>query len=157
MDRPLISILHPTARVVPSEACPRGWRASFDTWLSRADHPERIEYVLSVHESRVEAFDRESAQHDAWFQGIGFQFVTNHGRDNCVDNLNNAAKHSTGQLLVGTMDDYYPPEHWDTLISTAFYLEADAHGFPYSGLQPDEMILLCSSGATPERDRELMI
>ena len=59
MSAPLISVLHPTARVKPSKAFPCGWRAAFDSYLEKADHPEQIEYVISVHESRWERFHLE--------------------------------------------------------------------------------------------------
>src|SRR5690348_10609913 len=105
MDTPLISVLHPTCRVVPSEAFPRGWRDVFDAWISRADHPERIEYVLSVHESRWEEQCNGvlKAPYPETLKLHQFRSVMNSDRDCCVDNLNNAAKHSTGKLMLGTM------------------------------------------------------
>ena len=162
MSAPLISLLHPTRRVSPSEAFPRGWRDAHDAWLSRADHPERIEYVLSVHESRWAEFDAQPNR--ARRPGIGrthgwheWTVVQNSGPDTCVANLNNAARHSRGALLMGVADDLYPPEHWDTLV-----LEAMAQGLQHDGvLHSDELQRECvcvfSSGASPERDRELMI
>jgi hypothetical protein len=160
--RPIISLLHPTARVKPSEQFPRGWRDAHDAWLERADHPEQIEYVLAVHESRHSEFWDSELFHSLRHRWGRLEIVGNENRDCCVDQLNAAAAASCGQLLVGIQDDLYPPEHWDTLI-----LEALGKGGPEmfslfskiresSALQ-DEMILVCSSGATPERDRELMM
>ena len=118
---PLISILHPTARIAPSEQFPRGWKDAHDVWLARADHPENIEYVLAVHSSRWEAFSADmDTSRDFIKRGWQrWQAYNNTERDCVVDQLNCAARHSRGKLLVGTMDDYYPPEHWDTLLLEA--------------------------------------
>jgi len=153
-NRPTISLLHPTARVLPSDGFPRGWRDAHDAWLERADHPENIEYVLAVHESRWGDFwngEIPSVQDIAT--------VMNPGRDCVVDQLNAAALASTGQLLVGVQDDLYPPEHWDTLLLLALPPQKK-YDVEVSALPPDldgECIIVCSSGAPPERDRELMI
>ena len=174
--RPLISLLHPTRRVTPSEGFPRGWRDVHDAFLSRADYPGRIEYVLSVHESRwLEAGNDTRLKYGsiAVDQWAAFQCVKNSDRDNCVDNLNNAAKHSTGQLLVGVADDLYPPEHWDTLLLRAVALNEMARPELVADsvlsvedadfsliLAPElekELVCVFASGASPERDRELMI
>ena len=158
MKKPLISLLHPTARVKPSEAFPRGWKDAHDAWLSRADHPERIEYIVAVHESRWQEYTDEIAvawqgNMGGWFRFIGVQ---NRKRDCVVDQLNAAAEASEGLLLMGVMDDFYPPRHWDTLIIEA--LPKSLHVGRDEG--PDfegEYVIVCSSGASAERDRELMI
>lgn len=158
MSQPLISLLHPTARVRPSEAFPQGWKAAHDVWMERADHPERIEYILTVHESRWTDFcDQEALDQygDARRDWHGFQAVQNRKRDCVVDQTNLAAQASKGKLLVGVADDYYPPLHWDTLLLEAF--ECDAEGMFLDKTIDDEVIISCSSGATPERDRELMM
>jgi hypothetical protein len=155
---PIISLLHPTARVKPSSQFPRGWKAAHDVWLARADHPERIEYVLAVHESRWQQLGVGLAvppRADRWSE---FLTVVNVGRDCVVDQTNRAAEASSGKVLMGVADDYYPPEHWDTLILEALCGYPIRDGWPHQFAELDsETILLCSSGATPERDRELMI
>jgi hypothetical protein len=182
---PVISLLHPTARVSPSAQFPRGWKDAHDTWLAAADHPENIEYVLAVHESRWQDFHAQSASSGrvvhptpclpncvcggnggqvGWATGGGRQLsgmwhassaaVVNVGRDCVVDQLNRAAEASRGKVLVGVQDDLYPPKHWDTLILEALEEGAD---YPESQALNRETILLCSSGATPERDHELMM
>jgi hypothetical protein len=171
MSQPLISLLHPTARVKPSKQFPRGWRAAFDAWLERADHPERIEYVLSVHESRWEEFwDSEICdlyRRNAVQDGPVFRFdypqclsritvIKNTQRDCNVDQLNNCAAHATGKLFVGVMDDFFPPEHWDTLLLDTLCEQGTEVDAEFLDLD-SERIVLCASGATPERDRELMI
>lgn len=171
-DGPLISVLHPTARIAPSEAFPRGWRDSHDAYLAKCDHPENVEYILVVHESRWQEFidsglfqsccpdmfsqdmleiSREAARQlpvgglVAFLSWGRFRAVINRQRDCAVDQLNCAGAASTGRLITATMDDYFPPEHWDTLLL---------------GATPDlddSYLVLCSSGATEQRDRELMI
>jgi hypothetical protein len=145
-QRPLISLLHPTARVKRSKAFPRGWRDACEAWWRACDHPENVEYILAVHESRWDEYWDEDARWDEVFPLFGQRLIVqNTLRDCVVDQTNRAALASTGQLLCGVADDYYPPDHWDTLL-----LEAIADlSKPYH--------LLCSSGASPERDRELMI
>lgn len=160
---PLISILHPTARVKPSEAFPRGWKDAHDAWLAKADHPERIEYILTVHESRWADFSqaegygslpsswcRVSASGGRHWQE--FEAIKNTGRDCVVDQTNLAAEAAVGQIIVGIHDDYFPPEHWDTLL-----IEALTDTVSGEGYWDEPIILLCSTGATSERDRELMI
>jgi hypothetical protein len=164
VTRPIISLLHPTARVKPSEAFPRGWKDAHDAWLSRADNPLRIEYMVVVHESRWQEYTDEVA-HD-WQGNMGgwFRFISvqNLKRDCVVDQLNAAAEASEGSLLMGVMDDFYPPRHWDTLIIEALPKIIAPNvkaGWPEVEV-PDfegEYTIVCSSGASAERDRELMI
>jgi len=178
--RPMISLLHPTARVVPSEAFPRGWRDAHDTWLSRADHPEQVEYVLAVHESRweacnaqdVEDYKREYPENylpgasadlvtepdHGWY---GFLRVKNSLRDCVVDQTNVAAAASSGQLLMGVQDDFFPPEHWDTLLlrARANHRMGILRMVKPPAIEDDECIILCSSDirASAENDKALMI
>jgi hypothetical protein len=162
LGRPLISLLHPTARVAPSEAFPRGWKDAHDAWLARADHPERIEYVLTVHESRWKQWTDEEGRssHGAVVPDVcwkEFQAVRNDKRDCVVDQTNLAAECSRGMIIMGVQDDYYPPEHWDTLILEAFC------GCPAEEItESDEwltipILLHCSSGGPVESERALMI
>ena len=157
MPAPLISLLHPTRRIGPSEGFPHGWREAHDVWLSRADHPEWIEYVLAVHESRFpDAFASvvEDETVRAW---APFRLVQNFGRDCVVDQLNAAAEASSGSILMGIQDDFFPPQGWDTTVIRAF---ENGLGTPLDidgTMGVRESVVLFSSGATPDRDRELMI
>lgn len=157
---PLISLLHPTARVEPSEAFQRGWRDAHDAWMARADHPERIEYVVSVHRSRWEQVPHDRpAGAQKW---ASFRFVCNDGRDCVVDQLNHAARRSSGHVLMGVMDDYYPPEHWDTLVLEALALRDMPHPslkvgtvLPHTGDYERPIQMWFSSGSP--RDPELIV
>jgi hypothetical protein len=131
--------------------------------------------VLAVHSSRWKACnDQEVANYkaehpDDYLPGASadldtprkgwyaFNRVENAGRDCVVDQTNWAAQCSTGKLLVGVQDDYFPPEHWDTLLLDAFEDAFEEGGYPESDWNEGAYVLVCSTGATPERDRELMI
>src|SRR5437763_1509424 len=57
MSTPLISVLHPTARTKPyPPSLLLGWKHTCDAFYRKAKDPSRIEYVISVHESRWEEF-----------------------------------------------------------------------------------------------------
>jgi hypothetical protein len=146
--------------------------------MTRADHPERIEYILTVHASRWKACN---AQEVSWYRAenpedylpgaepdLGtvpawgmpwhaFNRVKNDKRDCVVDQTNAAAEASHGKILCGVADDYFPPEHWDTLLLEAIL------GYPieeFTGSDPklnEPIIVHCATGASVERDRELMI
>jgi hypothetical protein len=118
-DTPLISIFHPTARVVPfPPSLPLGWRHASEAFYAACDNPEQVEYVLCVHESRWSAFWRGPlvAEFPAWG---AVRVVCNRGPDTNVAQINAAACQTRGRLLVGIMDDLFPPEHWDTLLVAA--------------------------------------
>jgi hypothetical protein len=173
MNRPLISVLHPTRRVTPNEQFPRGYKAALDMWHERADS-RNFEYIVAVHESRWEEFLKGimplpggdglyifTPEPDGMDGQVVYPFriVKNTKRDCMVDQTNCAFEASTGLLLTGAADDYYPPEHWDTLLleARAAYRMGDRKMDAPPLLEEDECVILCSTGATPERDRELMI
>ena len=100
----LFSICHATARV------PVGWRPSYEHWTAMCDDPLTVEYILSVHESDF--------VHIAPVVPVGVRLVdyANAMRKCSVDNWNNAAKHSTGKIIILNADDFFAPAHWDTLL-----------------------------------------
>lgn len=110
-SRPLFSLLHPTAR-------PDGWRGAMNAWHERCDNPDQVEYVFCIDKGRDDA---AWARQGDWAFGLWqkwhpFKFVVNEGRRCAVDAWNEAAKASTGWLLITVADDYRPPEHWDTQL-----------------------------------------
>jgi hypothetical protein len=111
-NRPLFSLLHPTAR-------PDGWRGAMEAWRERCDNPDQVEYVFCVDKGRdQEAWARQGDwAFGLWQKWNPFKFVVNEGRRCAVDAWNEAAKASTGWLLITVADDYRPPEHWDTQIT----------------------------------------
>jgi hypothetical protein len=135
--RHTLSVIHTSAR-------PEKWRAVYDEWMAKADHPENVEYCLCVDQRW--GFDAQMAR-DA--QAHGIVVTWNTGRMCYVDGVNRAAAASSGRILVPNADDLFPPEHWDTLILDALYVRLL---LPLEG----EAIVICSSGAPPDRDLELM-
>lgn len=155
----MISVLHPTARVSPSEAFPQGWYAAYRQWMSTCDSLANVEYIVAVHESRWERFWIDAINNNWIISGAGMEVesatvltgddiwlivIKNCKRDCVVDQINEAAKYATGDILMGCMDDLSAPEHWDTLIREALPTDEDA-------------LLIMSTGAPPQRDLELMI
>lgn len=96
------SLIHPTARL------PHGWQEAARAWFDQCDHPERVEYLLSVDAGR----EKEVAAGFPLFGHV--QCVSNRGRRCVVDAYNAGAKLSTGLVLIGMADDWFPCSHWDT-------------------------------------------
>ncbi len=127
MSLPVISILHPTARVKPYPGFPSGCWGAVEQFAQAAVKPHQIEYVLVVHETNWSEFwlnfggdapdsDRvEVAAHACELYG-SFYVVQNHGRNCVVDQINEGAKHTTGQVIVGIMDDLEAPARWDARL-----------------------------------------
>lgn len=105
-DQPIFSICHATAR-------PEQWKASYDDWWAKCDHPETVEYILGVDSrwgfdptkppkvgsrSRVFWCTGPLGAHRAW---------------------NEIAAVSKGKILIMNADDFRPPEHWDTKLIEA--------------------------------------
>lgn len=135
---PLISLVHPTARVKPYPSFPRGWMGACKQFHDTAVQLPHIEYVLVVHESRWQEFmdnlpvlaagefDLHSAKvinhpafstiilHMPWFGEL--KIVRNTGRDCVVDQINAGAAASTGHVILGMMDDLEAPKMWDVLL-----------------------------------------
>jgi hypothetical protein len=204
---PVISLLHPTLRVKPSAGFPEGWRGACSDFYLKCDHPESVEYVIGIHESKwaefwgaiespknsyaVTVIDSESPFGRPGLLDEMPPFgrvvvVKNEGRNCGADQLNTIAGVTSGKLIFGLMDDLFAPAHWDTKLLEAIEgplnrckscgwplaLSSELgcvpgncsqRGFarfrpapPFPGLD-SEVILICSSGASPERDRELMI
>lgn len=118
MPHPLYSLLHPTAR-------PEAWRHAYDTWLGRAAVRESVEYVLCVDQRW--GFDRANAC--VWMPRPGPRdvLVWNHGRKCWVDSANQAARHSTGAVLIVVSDDIEPPQDWDLLLQRAGHALSQNH------------------------------
>ncbi len=161
---PKISVLHPTARIGVFPSFPRGWRDAAKQWMQAAADPSQVEYVIAVHESRWQAFWDDISGYssapvavervtklicnDTVFFGSCL-VVRNDGRDCVVDQINAAAAACSGEIIIGTMDDLRAPHAWDAKVS--FVFEDSKQG------SAGEAVAVFGSGATPERDRALMI
>ena len=109
-NRSLFSILHTSAR-------PDQWRKVYDDWMSKAVHPEDVEYVLCADERW--GFDRHGDWIPPdWFM-CGHKLVWNEGRKCYVDGVNTAAKASAGRILIVNADDQFAAVAWDEKLSAA--------------------------------------
>lgn len=143
--RPIFSICHATAR-------PGGWQESARAWLSKAKHPEQVEYVLCIDERW--GFPKSNPL------PIGGPMVSrivwNEGRRCMVDGFNTAARAATGQILILNSDDMFPPDGWDVTLQR---LIRQHRGLENAGPEvafAREFVIQVSSG-TPADERGLMV
>ena len=126
--RPIFSICHTTAR-------PAEWRAAYNAWISAAKHPERVEYVL-VADQRwgfTELPKLRKQDKTAW----------NTDRMCLVGGANVACAQATGQVLIISADDMFPPKDWDEkLLEIIPDLDADFVIRTASGTPADERGLI---------------
>ena len=127
---PLFSICHTTAR-------PGEWRKTYDLWMSRANDPEDVEYVLCVDQRWGFAGWDEPCptpkyrpNRDWWpdeRSPARNVVALNRGRKCSVDGWNSAAAQSTGHVLILVSDDIEPPQDWDQALWSRFGLEEGAY------------------------------
>jgi hypothetical protein len=144
--KPLISVFHPTARTGSYPSFPRGWLHAMEAFLSNCDDPSRVEYVLSVHRSRVNDL-LENCPHppaEAIQRFWAFKVVINDGPDTNISQVNFAASCTTAPILMGVMDDLFPPQGWDTLVIQSL-----------DGLEESDTVVQFSTGSP--RDAEPLI
>jgi len=102
---PVFSLCHPTARL------PNGWILAWRDWMAKCDYPEKVEYVLVVHESDYPSLgDIPSPNIRVAICGT---------RRSWVESANLAARVSNGRVLVSIADDFFPCDPWDTEITNA--------------------------------------
>lgn len=127
--QPNISILHPSwKRPALAMQC-------HDEWIAKADNPQQIEYILCL-AGNDPTLDRYQAN----FYGTGATIVISE-QNGLIKQVNEAARHSTGNLLVAVSDDFVCPEHWDTILLTALEGKEDYVVKTQDGLQPFIMTL----------------
>jgi hypothetical protein len=80
-------------------------------WLSKADHPEAVEVVVSVDADR-----QDTVASAASVEGAIVKIQTEAPFD-CVKGWNLAASASTGKILIAVADDFMPCQGWDTKIA----------------------------------------
>ena len=108
-QRPTFSLCHTTARV-PHDGCVAAYKA----WIEQCDKPETVEYVLCYPAEFLGLMRGalNSLHIDA--RCTTLRLIEISTRDGSVKGWNAAAKASTGQVLIGVADDFFPCEHWDT-------------------------------------------
>ena len=78
-----------------------------EMWLSRADHPENVEYIFGMHE-----WDARSQR---LLKGFKHTITDQKGPG---WNYDVAAGAATGEIIIQAQDDCYPPDGWDTALLT---------------------------------------
>lgn len=140
-NRPLFSILHSSAR-------PDKWRAVYDDWMSKATHPEDVEYVLCADE-RWGFVPGEVPQWVRIADRFGRNLlVWNEARRCYVDGVNTAAKASTGRILIVNADDQFACEGWDVAIRNSLAVRLETVEVARITLLGDGEAAECQSFAT---------
>ncbi|OFW04152.1 MAG: hypothetical protein A3I61_09190 [Acidobacteria bacterium RIFCSPLOWO2_02_FULL_68_18] len=106
-SRPLISLLHSTARL------PGGWKPAMEAHLAKASDPKSVEYILAVNED--EDFELPSDMTRGW----EWCTLVKDGVTGPNSGWNAAAKASHGDILITISDDFFPPAGWDGQIRDA--------------------------------------
>jgi hypothetical protein len=113
------SILHPSRR-------PEKWLHSFKEWRDRADSYQ--EHILAVDTDQLPEFCSVIQK-----ARIPVILAVSPGKDSTTA-YNVAAKASSGDALIISADDVFPPLHWDTLLEQAIPKDRN------------EWVLHCSTG-----------
>ncbi len=100
------SLLHTSAR-------PDKWREIFDAWISLADNPVWVQYIL-VGDQRW-GFDKHNPGES--LRDID-TYVNLYPMRRCyVEGVNLAARYARGHTLIVIADDQYPCQGWDTHLN----------------------------------------
>lgn len=110
----IISLIH------PSRGRPKKAKSTYDYWMSMAANPENIEHILSLDFSdpHNEDYCLGDDQRHASF-GSNSRSIIDHN-DCVVEATNQAAKISTGDILIYMSDDCFPSQSWDKTIFLYF-------------------------------------
>lgn len=97
----MISLIH------PSRGRPRKAFEAATTWINKSG-VEEIEYILSIDESEPFA-----PEYQRLFEGMTYIVRPNR---NAVEAINEAAKLTTGDIIVVMSDDFDCPKNWGQII-----------------------------------------
>jgi hypothetical protein len=116
--------------------------------LQSCDHPENIEYILSIHHSRWSdtiALDAATSL-SHWGKWAA---IINPGADTNVSQINFSISHCESPILMGIMDDLFPPPHWDTILLNLFGSDLNKEQvFQFSTCSPADPILFVHGALT---------
>lgn len=108
LNFPVFSIIHATLGRTEQALQVR------EMWLSRARHPERVEYIFGIHESDARSIKAlKGFKHTicpSVIDGDCFRVAP------CNHNYDLAGGIATGQIIIGAQDDCYPPDGWDDIL-----------------------------------------
>lgn len=146
--RPLFSILHTSSR-------PEKWRAVYEAWMSKALHPEIVEYVLCLDE-RWGFTETPPHANSPWTGRVVVWNETPYQYSGYVSGVNLAAKASSGAILIVVADDQFPCEGWDEQLLKLL----DRHG-PINELaamiKGPHFVIEVSTGTVNEHERGIMV
>jgi hypothetical protein len=117
-----ITILH------PSYGRPELARKCYDEWMGKAKNPQDVEYVLCL-----SSLDPHLHSYGNFGEA---KVVFLMGDNGLVKQVNYAAQHSTGNLLIAVSDDFGCPRDWDEQLLTALDGKQDYIVKTQDGLQP---------------------
>lgn len=119
-----ISIIH------PSRSRPQQAFETFTKWHNSADNIKDVEYVLSLDNE-----DNDLANYLGLFNPC---LITLSLGDNnsAIEAINGATEYANGDLIIVISDDFYCPEHWDTLLLNELQGKYDFVVKTQDGIQP---------------------
>lgn len=102
--------------------------------MQKATYPENIQYILCLStkddtSAYLRAFDKVN---------VTIIFYNDNG---LVKQVNEAALHATGDLLIAVSDDFGCPDNWDALLEAKLHDKTDYIVKTEDGLQPFIMTL----------------
>lgn len=127
-----ISIVHPT----------KGRKKqAMDTmakWLFMADDPYSVEYIFSTDIDDIDKWCSQVAIVPKFIYSDQTKYISVLKNDNksAIEAINNAAKRTTGDILLVVSDDTDCIEHWDALLLKALEGKSDCCVKTDDGLQP---------------------
>lgn len=124
-----ISIIH------PSFGRPALAKQAAQTWIGKASNQQGIEYILCL-----SALDPLRDEYQKEFEGLPVTIVV-YDKKGLVHQVNEAARHTTGDLIVAISDDFVCPDAWDNILLSATEGEEDYAIKTQDGLQPFIMTL----------------
>lgn len=141
-ERPLFSIIHPSAR-------PDQWRKVYDDWTGKCANPSDVEYILVADERW--GFDGHAPKEEGHAPYENLRVKWNTARRCYVDAVNEGAKHATGTILIVIADDQFACDKWDEAIAHAVEFDAKGHGG--HGL----FVVEVSTGTPQEHERGILV
>lgn len=119
-----ISVIHPSRGRIE-----QAYR-TFRNWMNKSDDSNNFEYILSVDSDQNNEYYKR-------FIGIADKPKIFHNfNKSAIEAINNAAKRTTGDILLIVSDDTDCIEHWDTLLLKALEGKSNFCAKTDDGLQP---------------------
>lgn len=144
MNRPLFSILHPSAR-------PDKWKVVYADWMAKCSNRYEVEYILCADERW--GFDPAAPKLQGHAPFEVLRTVWNTGRRCYVDAVNIAAKAATGQILIVIADDQFACSRWDAKL--ADMIAGATSGGSVAGNR--EFVIEVSTGTPNEHERGIFV